>query len=123
MPLLNLNLTVVRYLTAAAVAIVLVVLLAVIGIAIARGTDVNSSQLIGLLAFVGTLVGLMVSLVNGSATAAATAKQGEVIDDVKQLVNGHLRAHIGHTDEQLAAMIDEHLQRRLGPPPTAPGGV
>jgi uncharacterized membrane protein YgaE (UPF0421/DUF939 family) len=119
----RINLTLVRYLTAAAIAIVLVVLLAVVGIAVARGTDINSSQLLGLLSFVGILVGLVVSLVNGSATAAATQDQAKVLTDVQEKVNGHLERHLGHTDQGVREIVDEMLQQRLGPPPAGAGGV
>lgn len=120
---MRLNLTVVRYLTAAAVAVVLMVLLAVVGIAVARGTDVNSSQLIGLLAFVGTLVGLLVSLINGGAAAAAAQTQGTVLTEVRDKVNGHLERHLGHTDDQVRAIVDEQLQQRLASPPLPPEEV
>lgn len=120
---MNLNLTLVRYLTATAVAIVLAALLAVIAISVARGTDINSSQLIGLLAFVATLVGLLVSLINGSVNAHATQEQGTVLTDVQRKVNGHLEAHLGHTDAEVRAIVAEQLERRLGPPPGATGGV
>jgi hypothetical protein len=119
----KINLTVVRYLTMMAIAIVLAVLLTVVGIAVARGTDINSSQVIGLLAFVGTLVGLLASLVNGSATAAATQDQAKVLTDVQQKVNGHLERHLGHSDEGVREIVEEVLQQRLGPPPAGAGGV
>lgn len=119
---MSINLTVVRYLTALAIAVVLVALLAVVGISVARGTDINSSQLIGLLAFVGTLVALLVSLINGAATMSRTVEQAEVLSDVQRKVNGHLEQHLGHTDGQIEQIVDIVLARRLGPPPAAGGG-
>lgn len=117
-----LNQTVLRYLTAFAVAVVLAVLLSVIGIALARGTDISSSQVLGLLAFVGTLVGILVSLLQGNANAAATHAQEQTLARVEDKVNGHLDRHLGHSDEQIQAMIEERIARRLGPPPPAQGG-
>jgi hypothetical protein len=98
------NVQIVRYVTAAAIAVALLALLAVIGIAIARGLDITSSQLIGLLAFVGTLVALLANLLGTSQVASQ-------LGDVQEKVNGHLSRHVGHSDAEVAKLVDERLRQ------------
>lgn len=104
------NLTVIRYVVAGAIALVLVALLLVIALAILRGADINSSQLISLFAFVGVLIGMLGGLVGTHHVAGAVA-------DVRDKINGHLQQHIGHTDDQVQLLIDRRL-RELGTGPS-----
>ena len=95
------NLTALRYVTAAAIAVVLVVLLLVIGISLYRG--VSEAQVVPLLSVVGTLVALLVGLFGTQAMSGQVA-------DVQQKVNGHLDAHQVQSD-QMQALVDQHLQQ------------
>lgn len=114
--------TTVRLLTAAAIAVVLAVLLAVVAISAAQGVSLQSPQLVGLLSSVGVLVALIASLVGTNVNAGSVAKLQSGAARIEDKVNGHLEKHLGHTDDQIQAMIDEGIARRLGPPPPAPGG-
>jgi hypothetical protein len=103
------NLAVIRFVVAGAIALVLVMLLVVIGLAIYRGADITSSQLIGLFSFVGTLVALLATLLGVNHVTGAVENIGGTLTVVKELVNGHLKAHIGHSDEEITELIDARL--------------
>lgn len=111
----------VRYLAAGAIALVVLALLAVIGLSIAHGIELTAPSVVGLLAFVGTLIGLIANLVGTQNIAVRLA-------DVQDKVNGHLQAHIGHTDQQVQALVDDRLrglaqqQTTIAPPPPAGEG-
>lgn len=105
------SLRILEYLTAIAIAIVLAVLLLVVGVSLYRG--VTGPEITGLLAAVGTLVGIIVALVGTRSNAGTLA-------DVKDKVNGHLQAHIGHTDQQVNTLVDQRLAAHGLAPPPAP---
>lgn len=105
------NLAVIRFIVAGAIALVLVMLLTVIALAIARGTDISSSQLIGLLSFVGTLIALLATLLGVNHVTGAVEGVGGKLGEVRDLVNGHLRAHMGHSDLEIQALIDQRLSK------------
>lgn len=115
--------TALRYASAIAVSFVVIVIAITIGISVYRGIGIGSPQLVPLLATVGTLTALVVSLLRTGQVAASSAR-------TEQLVNGHLAQHVGHTDEKINQMIDQRVAELLSvppaapppPPPTAPGG-
>jgi len=107
---LGINLQALRYLAAVAVGLVLLVLVLVIGLALYRGADLNSSQLISLLGVLGTLVGVLTALVGVGTLAVQTQGVQKTMSSVEENVNGHLAAHIGHTDQQIADLVDQRLR-------------
>ena len=60
----------------------------------------------------------------GIITSAAAGPVGVLIlmlqvKDVQQKVNGHLEAHIGHTDEQVRSLVDDRVRELAGPAQTS----
>jgi hypothetical protein len=115
------SLIAIRYVVAGAVALVAVVLLAVIGLAVARGANINSSQLLGLLAFVGTLIGLLANLLATGQVSGTLRIVGSQLQDVQDKVNGHLEKHVGHTDAQVKLLIDQRIEEHKADPGAGAG--
>lgn len=114
------NLSTVRYVAGAAIALVVAALLAVIGLSIVHGIQPTAPSIVGLLAFVGTLIGLLANLLGTQTVAVAVRTVEARVGDVQEKVNGHLAAHLGHSDEQVRDMVDQRLEERL-PPIADPG--
>jgi xanthosine utilization system XapX-like protein len=112
--------TTVRYIAGSAIALVVIVMLTVIGLSIVHGVRPDAPSVVGLLAFVGTLIGLLANLFSTQTVAVAVQTVGTQLTDVQEKVNGHLAAHIGHTDEQVRSLVDQRLDERL-PPASGPG--
>lgn len=115
------TLTLVRLGLAGGALLALTVLLAVLGISIYRGVSLNSSQLIGLLAAVGTLVALISNLIGTNVVATRVQATHAVAVDTQQKINGHMEEHIGHTDAQINTMVDRRLEEK-GITPASPEG-
>lgn len=93
----GLNLQVVRYLVAGAIALVIVALAGIVIVVILRGGPGTSAlSLVGLFGFIATLVGLLVNLLGTGAVA-----QG--VQQTRTLVNGHLAQHNALASEVEAA--------------------
>jgi uncharacterized membrane protein len=107
-----LDLRVLRYLIALAVSLVLIVLLIVVALVVERGPSVNPSQLIALLGTVGTLVSILVAVLGVGTVAAKVESVNTSVGEFHEKMNGHLEQHKGHTDEEIAALIDQHLRGR-----------
>ena len=84
----------VRLAVGGAVAIVTAVLLSVVAISVYKGVSLSSAQLVGLLATVGTLIGILVNLLGTGAVAAVTKDVHTLAAETNDKVNGHLEAHI-----------------------------
>jgi len=106
-----------------AVALVTLVLLLVVVVSVARGVNLQSSQVVGLLATVGTLAALLVSLLRTGQVASGVGQVKEQVAEVQATVTNHVETHQTLTDDELDARIEAALARRgLGGPPPAKGG-
>lgn len=107
------TLQVARYVVAAGLALVTVALMGLIVVLILRGgMSTTAPSLAALLSFLGILLGLIANLL-------ATGGVAHTLGDVQAKVNGHLQQHIGHTDDQVNALIDQRLGQQ---PPAEPPG-
>lgn len=124
------NLDVMRYVMALAILLVVVVIVGVIGLEVYRGGPEGTAQVAGLLGTLGLLGGILAGLFRTEQIASGVKQmassvesQGTVLADVQDKVNGHLDKHIGHTDPEVQALVDQRL-RELGivpqPPPPPP---
>jgi flagellar motor component MotA len=117
------NLTIVRYVTAAALGLVAAVLALVVVLAVLRGESLTSQQIVSLLGLVAVLVGIIANVLATRQVASAVQQVQAVAQDVQDKVNGHLEAHLGTTDARVAELVDKRLQEQGAvPPPPAPGG-
>jgi len=87
--------TVLRYASAVAIALVVLVMLLVVLLSVYRGLALNSPQMVGLLATVATLASIIVNLLRTNQVAT---KQNELVGKI----NGHLEHH-----EALADIVTE----------------
>ena len=103
--------------------LVAIVLVGLVAYAISRGADLNGPQIVGLLSSVTVLVGIIAALAQGllTATSVSTVVRGQ--EEIKADVKNHIQQHLGHTDDEIQAMIDEGLRRRGFVPPPPPAGV
>jgi hypothetical protein len=93
-----------RYITAIAALLVVAVIFLVIGVAVYRGQDFASANIVGLLATVATLVGLVTALLRTGQVASMAGR-------IEEKVNGHLASHVGHTDDQVQELIRTEMRR------------
>lgn len=122
---LPLNLTVVRILAAIGAFFVVAVIALVVLAAILRGSSLDQPEVVTLITSIGVLITLAVSLVGAVVTttgvSANTQQLGQVqqtVDQVHEQVNGHLQAHTQLTADNIQALVDEAVARRLAAPPT-----
>lgn len=85
---------IVRLAVGGAVAVVTTALLLVVALSISRGESLSSTQLVGLLATVGTLVGIIVNLLGTGAVASVARDTNALAAETRDKVNGHLDAHM-----------------------------
>lgn len=103
-------------------ALVAIVLVGLVGYSVSRGADLNGPQIVGLLSSVTVLVGIIAALAQGLLTAASVQTVVKGQEQIQADVKNHIQQHLGHTDDEIQAMIDEGLRRRgLLPPPPPPG--
>lgn len=97
------NLTVARLIVAAAVAVVIIAIVALVIVLVLRGgPEGGSAGIAGLVSFIGILVGLLGNLLATQRIASST-------QDIQAKVNGHLAAHIAHTDDQVRAIVQDEI--------------
>lgn len=103
---MTVNLTLVRYIVAGAVLLVLAVIAAVIVVLATHGLPVTGPQIDNLLGVVGTLAALLASLLTTGAVAGAAQK-------IQSDVNGHLQQHLGHTDAQVRQIAQDEVAKAV----------
>lgn len=109
---MSINLQLVRYVVAGAVLFVLAVIVALVIVLVLRGLPATGPQIVSLLGVVGTLVALLSGLLGIGAVTVATQQ-------IQQDVNGHLQAHMGHTDAQVRQIVQAELNQAQ----VKPGGI
>lgn len=107
-----------RVVALASIAAVLVAIVALIVVLLLRGLDTSAPAMAGLVSFIGLLVGMLGGLVAQRQVATFVGAVGAQVADVQDKVNGHMRAHVGHTEEQLRTIIREELKAAALPPRT-----
>lgn len=112
-----------RALIVAGVAAALVAISAIVVVTILRGGPSASLEgVTGLIALVGTLATILINLIQTSRLTVGQAAQTKATQELTKKVNGHLQAHVGHTDAQLDQRIDARLAEAQKPPSDqAPG--
>lgn len=119
----GLNLDLVRAILAVCIALALAVLGAVVLLTVARGVPLDSQRLIGLLLAVGTLVSVLGNLLGTRQVAGDVRSVKAVAEDTQAKVNGHVDAHLGHTDQEVRQIVHEQLgELGVAPPPGPQGG-
>lgn len=87
-----------------ALALVVVVTIGADAAILVSGGDLTSQ-----LTKVGVITAFVAPTVAALLSFLQSAKNTQAIGQTKELVNGHLQQHIGHTDAEVEAMIDRRI--------------